>query len=241
MQNKIVLLLTGTINIQNKMFTAFTDKEKRKADYIDTLYYYLKTYKYPIVFVENSNQDISALFSNYIKEGRLEVLTFDGNNYEPELGKGLGEMRCMEHAMNESKMITPDSFVFKITGRYKILNLPKYIQFYEQDESIELMADLTNNFKLSASSFFGFKPKFAFNYLLPQGSILNDSENRYFEHILAKAILIAVSENINFRLLKYYPKISAISGTTAKRYKKSFFHYFPRNMKYLLRYSIMKR
>lgn len=223
------------------MFTAFNDKEKRRNSYVEAISYYLQNYKFSVIFVENSGEDISTHFEEYVSNGQLEVLVFNGNDYPAALGKGLGEMRCMEFAIKNSKLLQQGSFVFKITGRYKILNLGKYVEFYRKNPDIDLFADITNNFRLSASSFFGFRPFFAEKYLIPKTPMLNDSEDRYFEHILAKAILVSISEDIRFRILKYYPRISAISGTTGKAYKESLFYYIPRNIKYLLRYLIMIR
>jgi len=241
MENDILLLLTGTINTQNKMFTALTDKDQRKREYISTIQFYLKNFDFPVVFVENSGEDISAFFTQSIQENRLEILTFQGNDYPPELGKGTGEMRCMEHGVKNSRLLRADHFVFKITGRYIVRNLNKYVQYYRDNPHIHILADLTNNFRLSASGFFGFRPFFVSEYLLKKAPLLNDTEHRYFEHMLARAVLDALSNDVSFSLLKYYPKISAISGTTAKKYKDGWLHYFPRNMKYLLRYYILKR
>jgi len=239
--NNIILLLTGTVNTYNKDFTSLSDSEKRKADYINTINYYLKTYNYPIVFVENSDEDLSVHFTGQIKNGRLEVLCFNGNNYAPELGKGLGEMRCIEFAISNSSFIEKTSFVFKITGRYKISNAGKFINFYKKHPDAELIADLTNNFTNSQSCIFGFRPFFAKIFLFKYASILDDSKRIYFEHALAKAVLSAISENVVFYIFRYYPRLYAISGTTGKSYNKSFIYFFPRMLKYLLRYFIVIR
>ena len=239
--NNIILLLTGTVNTYNKDFTLLNDPEKRKADYIDTINHYLEAYNYPIVFVENSDADLSGHFTGQIKNGRLEILCFNGNNYPGEIGKGLGEMRCIKYAIHNSSFIHDDCFIFKITGRYKILNSGSFINFYKRHPDAELIADLTNNFASSQSCIFGFRPFFAKDFLFKYESILNDSNGIYFEHALAKAVLAAMSDNINFYIFRYYPRIKAISGTTGKSYKKNFIYYFPRMLKYAIRYFIVMR
>jgi hypothetical protein len=245
MKNKInhniVLLLTATVNINGKEFTTLTDKVARRNSYIETIQYYLKHYLYPIVFVENSNEDISSEFSDAILHNRLEVLTFNGNNYPNHLGKGLGEMRCIEHGIIHSRLITANSFVFKITGRYVIENFNCFTNILEAKPEVELIADLTNNFKFSAAAIFGFKPFFASTYLFKNALLLNDSNGYFFEHALAKAVLEAVANNINFHIFKHYPKIKALSGTTGKPYKISFFWRLPRVLKYIIRYYIVIR
>lgn len=103
--NNIILLLTGTVNTYNKNFTTLNDAEQRKKEYISTINYYLDHYSYPVVFVENSDENLSVYFTNAIKTGKLEVLYFDGNKYPGEIGKGLGEMKCIEYAITHSAFI----------------------------------------------------------------------------------------------------------------------------------------
>lgn len=240
-QGNIILLLTGTVNVYNKHFTILTNSEQRKKEYIDTIKYYLKNYPFRIVFVENSNEDFSQFFKEEINQNRLEILSFDGNNYSSEIGKGLGEMKCIEYAVINAKTIEDNSFIFKITGRYRILNFPRFINIYTGDPFIELMADLTNNFRFSSSAIFGFKPFFARQFLFKNAALINDQNKFYFEHALAKAVLEAIGEKVKFHIFKHYPKIKAISGTTGLPYKKSFLYLLPRQIKYRIRYYIVIR
>ncbi len=241
LNNNILLFLTGTINTYNKEFCVLNDPEKRKNEYINTIRYYLANYGYRILFVENSNENISSQFEVEIENKQLEILCFDGNKYDEKIGKGLGEMLCIEYGILHSSFIRQNPFIFKITGRYKILNLKNFIDFYKTHSDTELIADLTNNFKSSQSCIFGFKPFFAKKFLLNYTSILNDTSGIYFEHALAKAVLLAISENIKFYIFRYYPKIHAISGTTGKAYNISFFYFSLRRLKYFIRYYIMIR
>ncbi len=241
MEKGIVLLLTGTINTNNKHFTKLNDKEQRLVQYVDTIRHYLSAYNFPIIFVENSNEDLSGYFKSEIEEKKIEVLTFDGNSYAASTGKGYGDMECIKYALLHSKFIHEDSFIFKITGRYIIRNLAKYINFYRRNSKLDLMVDITNNFQFSVSSFFGFRPFFVTKYLSKNQHLINDSKGWYFEHVLSKSVLEAIGDRINFSILKYYPKISAISGTTGKKYKDSFFYFIPRSLKYFIRYYIVIR
>ena len=237
----IVLLLTGTVNVNNKHFTVHTDAATRRIEYINTIRFHLNRYPYPVVFVENSNEDLSEYFAEAISSQKLEVLYFDGNDYLADLGKGLGELRCIRHAVENASFFKEDSFIFKITGRYQIVNLPDFIKDYLEDPSIDLLADLTGNFRYSASAIFGFRPFFARTYLFKNEFLLDDRKRFFFEHSLAKAVLEAIGDNIKFKIFKHYPKIKAVSGTTGKPYNKSFFYLLPRHFKYWLRYHIVIR
>ncbi len=237
----IVLLLTGTVNVNAMQYTQLTDAGTRKKDYIRAVRHYLDNFPFPVVFVENSGEPMAVHFEDEINTGRLEVLGFDGNNYDTSFGKGYGEMRCIEFAITHSKLIGENSFVFKITGRYIIDNAQRFFSRYSRFPDTELMADLTNNFRWSASAIVGFRPFFATTYLFKNAGLINDSLKFSFEHALAKAVLEAIGAQVNFQLFRYYPKLRAISGTTGRPYRKSFFYMLPRQFKYWIRYYILIR
>jgi hypothetical protein len=237
----IVLLLTGTVNVNAMRFTTLTDADARRNDYIRAVRHYLTHFPFPVVFVENSGAPMAGYFEKEIQAGRLEVLGFEGNNYDTSYGKGYGEMRCIEYAAAHSRFIREESFVFKITGRYVIDNAHRFFAWYSRYPQTELMADLTNNFRWSASAIVGFRPFFAKTYLFKNAELINDSKEFSFEHALAKAVLEAIGGQVNFQLFRYYPKLRAISGTTGRPYRKSFFYMLPRQLKYLVRYYILIR
>lgn len=241
MNKEIIILLTGTINVGNKHFTTLLDSNERAEQYIDTIKYYLNKTRLKIVFSENSGTDISQLFREEVDTGRIEFITHNGNDYNQELGKGRGEMNCIEYAINNSSIITENSFVFKITGRYRILNLNKFIEQFNYDPQIEILVDLTKELQFSSSAIFGFTQNFFKKYLIHQKAKLNDSKNYFFEHGLANAIINAIGDGTKFHLFKYYPRISAVSGTTGSKYPSSLFYYIPRYLKYRIRDFILKR
>ena len=69
-------------------FTALSDINVRKQQYLDALRFYVYNTSLPIVYVDNSNVNIKEynVFSN-IAEDRLELLSFDGN-HDKKHGKG---------------------------------------------------------------------------------------------------------------------------------------------------------
>ena len=71
----VVLLLTACINPNGMLYTVIQDTELRKKQYIESLTFYLTQTQYKVVFVENSNIDISHIYQKEISEGRLECIT----------------------------------------------------------------------------------------------------------------------------------------------------------------------
>lgn len=237
MNKNIVLLLTGTINPNNMIMTELQNIEVRKNEYINALRFWLKYTDIPIVFVENSNTDISIHFINEVINGRLEMITFDGNNYDRKLGKGYGELLCLEYAYSFSKFISQCSFIFKVTGRYKVLNFKIFFENYLAEDTINIMADFKWNLSFVDSRFFGFSKVFINDYLINYKSMVNDSEGIYFEHILSKAVLNYIANDHIYRPFVTLPRIEGYSGSTGAKYKSNYFHWLRYKYKYYIKYK----
>ena len=123
MKPRYVILLTACVNPGGMPFTVLTDTSERLRQYRDALNFYLRETTMPIVFCENTLCDISDDYKQYIETGRLEYITFDGNNFDKSRGKGYGEAIIMEEAFRKSAIIQPSDIIVKITGRLKVLNI----------------------------------------------------------------------------------------------------------------------
>ena len=128
----MILLLTGCINPNGMAYTTLSDQEERKNQYISAIRYYLSKTKYPIVFVENSDTDISYLFRSEITSGRMECMSFFGNQNK-NLGKGYGECEIIQFALNNSRLINSDmdQRIAKITGRLIVKNISAIIRWHQ--------------------------------------------------------------------------------------------------------------
>jgi hypothetical protein len=235
MENNVVILLTGTVDPNGMHFTALSNVDVRRQQYIDSIKFWVNSFKLKVVFIENSDTDMSTYLSKELKTGRLEMLHFNGNNYPREIGKGFGELQCLKYGYNFSSFIKTSNFIFKITGRHKILNFSSFLRFQEENCLLDLLLDYRENLKFSDSRFFAFKPAFIPDYLSKYESILDDSKEIFFEHILAKAGLLAIADDYNFKPLPYLPRIEGVSGTFNIRWKSNFFIWMRGNLRYKLR------
>jgi len=123
----VTLLLTACVNPNGMSYTVLNDVEKRRNQYRDALRFYLEQTPYPIVFVENTLDDFSAEFTDYMAAGRLEYITFEGNNFDQQRGKGYGEALIMLHAVEHSVLLKRSRYLVKITGRLHIANLQRIV------------------------------------------------------------------------------------------------------------------
>lgn len=233
---KPLIFLTGCIHPEGMSFTALQDPVVREAQYVEAIRFYLTTTDLPVLFVENSGADLSSLFSDEISRGRLEIITFVGNDYDRNLGKGYGEIRIIEKALSDSHFIQNADFVFKITGRYQVLNINAFISQYEKCNRLELLVDLKQQLQYSDSRFWGSTVQFLQDVLMQYKEKINDSENYYFEHALCHATHEAIAKKYAFSCLQYTPRYKGTYGTNNKRYRHSLLFWLPANIKQMIRY-----
>lgn len=208
------LLLTACINPDGMSFTKVSDKKVRIQQYCKALDFYLNETPYPIIFAENSNTDISPHYSNAIKSGRLEVLTFAGNDDKTK-GKGYGEACIIEYALNHSKLLTADSVVVKITGRLVIENLTDVLtKHFPYQDPMSVICSFNADLSFSDSRLLVAPIPFLRNFLADK-ELMNDNENVFFEHILAQNIF---KREYPYSPFWVEPFIIGVSGSTGQEY-----------------------
>lgn len=121
-----VLLLTACISPNGMSYTAVQNPMEREAAYLDALSYYIDNTRFRIVFCNNSGEDISSKVKD--NEGRVEFLSYLGNDYDKSLGKGYGEFQIIEYAFEHSKLLLSCKRIVKITGKLKVKNLSEILK-----------------------------------------------------------------------------------------------------------------
>lgn len=216
---KVVILLTGCINPDGMTYTFLDDKEKRKEQYVNAIRFYLSNTHYPIVFVENSGTDISHLFTDYIRSGRMECLTFQGNE-DKERGKGYGECNIIEYALNNSLIIrsSKKQRIAKITGRLIIRNVSTVMRWHTLLTPYRTTICSMNSDLSFPDSRFIIASKEFYCEFLKLKECVDDSKGNYFEHALCDTI----KRRKHFSYCPYFimPEIVGISGSTGEQYSE---------------------
>lgn len=218
MKKNIVLILTGTVDPGSMIYTRLKDPIIRRTHYINSIRWWIHNSQLPIIFIENSNTDLSADLQPEIDTGRLEMIHFEGNRFPASRGKGYGELNCLARVLACSAYVKEADFIFKITGRLTILNFQDFIDDFQKNQEVGLIIDLRTSLTFSDSRFFGCRPAFISDFLLPNQHLANDSAHMYMEHILAKAALQAVAAGYLFRPFICYPKVKGLSGSMGSIY-----------------------
>ncbi len=134
-----VVLLTATVVAPaDARSLVRRDTALRLADYLDAFDFYLAQLARGafagLVFCENSAFDL-APFAARVQAAqlgqRVELIGHFGLDYPAIYGRGYGEFKLVDHAMRHSALIAAAGeqvHVWKVTGRYKILNIERLIR-----------------------------------------------------------------------------------------------------------------
>ena len=193
-----VLLMTSCINPMGMKFTMLQDVEERKKQYIKAINFYLENTKYRIVFCDNSGMDLSDL-KTVEGKGRLEVLSFEGNDFDKNLGKGYGEFGIIQYAIENSQYIREASCVIKLTGRLIVGNICEVVrlnQWLLLNPRQFVFATPILKQKAFDSRCFSANKDFFLHCFVNQPNTINDTNNYYFEHYLYDAIRSLPSDYI---------------------------------------------
>jgi hypothetical protein len=131
----IVLLMTASIDPRGCFGSMFSAAERRQQ-YLHAFAFYLReldrgTSFNQIVFCENSGADLSefrALVPTKQK-GNVEFCEFAPALFDGAKGKSYNEALLIDRVLSTSRLLADeDTFFFKVTGRYAILNIRHFIR-----------------------------------------------------------------------------------------------------------------
>lgn len=215
----MIILLTGCINPNGMTMTALSNQEERKRQYVEAIHFYLSNTSYQIVFSENSGTDISYLFKKEIISGRLEYLSFYGNQNK-EKGKGYGECEIIQYALNNSKIIhyAKDRRIAKITGRLIIRNIKSIARVHCLLFPRNCVICAINSNLSFPDSRFIIAPKSFYHTFLQSKEVINDLQGYYFEHALCDTI--KREKQFPYSPFLLMPQIEGMSGSSGEIYHK---------------------
>jgi hypothetical protein len=200
----MVILLTACIDTNSCVNTKRTNIQDRINDYYFNIKSLLENTQLDIVFVENSKHDI-GIISEFIGNERVEIIQFDGNNFNRHLGKGHGEWKIINYAIENSTKLKEVDYIIKLTGRYSIdisifsdMMENDYV-FYEKETKLLERWAFTGFFKIP-KSFWTDKIS---------NSFISDDFGCYIENVMAHNLSL---NNSNITYIKDIG-LKGISGT----------------------------
>ena len=237
-----VLLLTATIKPPTGVpELQRTDPTERMNDYIRALRFYcnIRESIIPrIVFIENSGSDLSPL-SDVVSRAdathRVEFLSFNGLNHPPGYGRGYGEFKLLDYAMENSSTLAATNaatMLWKVTGRYRVLNIGRIIRTVPPN--CDLYCDMRVwpipwvDLRIFGCTLNGYKSLLKGIYLQLREDVINMAPEQHLHPIIEK---LAESHSV-VRRLRSEPFIDGIRGKDSKNYASGL-----NLLKYLVRSS----
>jgi hypothetical protein len=212
----ICLLLTATVDVRGVELER-ADPTVRFNDYRWALEKWTRCPAVDrIVFVENSGYDIDELIAiprlSGMDMNSVEFLSFDGQDFPRERGKGLGEAINVEYALENSELLSDDCLIIRVNGRNYVENISAF--FDALDADTDILCDLKQYLTWGDGRVLGGTIRFFENYVCPYGREADDSRGYYFEHSLARAIHRGMADGLVWRPFPEPPRIIGFSGTS---------------------------
>jgi hypothetical protein len=241
----VTVVLTATIDPKNVFYTTRCDPFIRLNDYQRSLRSWLGNDAVTkLVFCENSGFDLTPIreiCASYMRSKDIEILSFHGQDFDPDFGKGFGEMGILRYIAAHSEVIQSTSHILKVTGRLYVSNVRSIINGMSEDTAVDVFCNLVHNLASTDSRVFGCNPQFIENYLLPLQDSINDSQGRFFEAALARAIHGGLASGLRWSLLPATPRIHGVNATYNTKYPSSFPYWLSRECFRLLKRFVFAR
>lgn len=188
-----ILFLTACVNPKGMVYTKLSNPEVRLQQYKDALDWYLENTSMKILLVENSGFDFSDCYQKQIREGRLEFICYNGNDYDRNRGKGYGEAAIMEYGFSHSCLMNstpPNTQIVKVTGRLILCNIKELCLSCNKTNTVYANISKDDwNGNIATSQVVMAPKEFYCHYFLTRREEINDSQCRHFEHVLYDSIV----------------------------------------------------
>jgi len=217
-KGKDCLLMTACIDVGKTPFVTIRNSQDRLNQYLrSVILWIIRSDIKNIIFCENSGfqydygflKDLAGIYGKAI-----EFIAFNGNDASYSKGKGYGEGEIIKYALNNSKLISPDDMVYKITGRLYMKNFNAiYKEHLANDNVFNKLSYEIDEDKVDAR-FFKYSVRFYRHYLIDAYKDIDDPKGRYFEHILYSRL-----KGIDIPSFKLFPDYVGISATSGKDYE----------------------
>jgi hypothetical protein len=232
-----IVLLTATVDPRNVAKVARRDPRQRLEDYKTALRAcWLSEQRIAnLIFCENSNHDLKDIHQLcYQQSGsgrRTELISFEGQQFPPYLGKGYGEIGIISYALRHSNILQDGNpLIIKATGRLMVANIGTLIKRTLENQDFDIACDFRGNLQWVDSRIFIARKHFLQNYLVPMQDLADESCGMTFEHILGRATHKAIGDGLRWLPMSCTPEIQGIAGTCGTPYPKSWAGWFARDM-----------
>lgn len=217
MNKEICLLLTATIEVENKNIVKRNDTKTRLEDYKIALKKWLTCQKSisKIVFVENSGYPLDELReiakNNNPQNKNVEFISLKYSTAKDK-DSSMGEIRSIEYALNNSKILEESREFVKVTGRIFVKNIDAIIR--ELPNRFAVVSKLSENLMYLDSTICIFNKLVYLEYINPYvvEQMQRETGQIDFESVYARAVHYLLEKNYPWYPFSHEPILSGMSG-----------------------------
>ena len=210
----MTLLLTACVDPGSTPYLKHRDVAARLAEYEASMARWIDESDFDdIVFCENSGYEhgYDALRDRAASRGkRLEILVFKGNDEAQLFGKGYGEGRIIEYALEHSSLLAGEGSFYKATGRIFVRNANRILAHDARKPSAFI---LFTSWKYVDTRFFKAEKEFYRRALMDAYKEVRDSEKISIERVFRERL-----RGSRIPPLSEYPDILGLCASSGERY-----------------------
>lgn len=218
----MLIIITGTISPDTNVGQlTIRDSSERLRQYVDALKTLIEQKPdATIIFCDNSGYDMQKL--NELKKIAssndicLELLSFiaDSQNVV-KYGKGYGEGEIIKYVISNSRYVTDDEYIVKITGRLVVDNISDILRKIKRDRIYFNVPNIHRR-DIFDTRLYAMPLRTYKKFFLDEYKKVDDNGGYYLEHVFRDVVLSNKLKSINFPC---YPRIVGKSGTGGISYE----------------------
>ncbi len=232
------VIFTATVRPNDAAILAHRDDGQREEDYIRAVRFNTELARKcgrngEFILLENSGAEAVKLREACAQLG-VRYLPCTAMPTEDFRGKGQAEALMMDEALKRlaSEGNPMDCPHVKVTGRLMVKNFDRVIQGVI-DAPQDCRANLYRSSILADTRVFSFRMAF-WPHLMDLVDLIDDSKERYIEHIMPIAMRTAVLRGLKCDYLLPAPRLSGFSASTGRSYSASGWRHWCNTAKILL-------
>ena len=141
------LVMSASVDVCGMPGISHESVVNREQQYVETLRFYSRQTCVPhILFVDNSNWDLTRIERQVGHSEKISYLSLNENTYPREWGKGYGEFLLMDRAVD--KLVKDNGGrggIVKVTGRFPIINIATMVKEFSERKNLQLAVDVIDH------------------------------------------------------------------------------------------------